>query len=130
MERTLKELRAREDELKKFDDYLQRRSLFLSWTGQADKCIRKGNLQDPYYHALFLEWIKKAEMLLDGKPLKDCKGKVKVKGKKPMVKKQRLKWKAEHKKEIREYRNNLQAEHIAKQKRQSEEKKNAAKSSL
>lgn len=122
MEQTLKIIKAREEELKQFNDYDKRHSLFLSWLGQADRCIRKGNLQDPYYHALFKEWIKKVEMLLDGRPLEECKGKVKVKGKKPMKKKQKLKWKVEHKKEIQAYRNNLQAQHIASQKNHKETK--------
>lgn len=110
MEQTLNEFKSREKELEKFSDYTQRRSLFLSWLGQADKCLRKGYLQDEYYHALFWEWIKKAEKLLDGVPLEECKGKVIVKGKKPMEKKQRIKWKAEHKKEIRQYRQKLKEE--------------------
>lgn len=107
MEQFLAELKTREKELEQFSDYTKRRALFLSWTGQADKCIRKGFLQDDYYHALFLEWCKKAEKLLEGVPLEECKGKVKVKGQKPRQKKQRLKWKAEHKKEIRAYRAEL-----------------------
>lgn len=115
MEEVLKKLKARENELEQFPDYLKRRSLFLSWLGQADKCIRKGYLQDDYYHSLFWGWIGKAEKLLEGVPIEECKGKVKIKGKKPMTKKQRLKWKAENKKEIRAYRNALQAEHMAKQ---------------
>lgn len=107
LQQILVNLRAREEELKEYPDYLKRRSLFLSWIGQADKCIRKGYLQDGYYHSLFKEWCVKAEKLLDGLPLEECKGKVKVKGQKPMAKKQRLKWKAEHKKEIRAYRAEL-----------------------
>lgn len=117
MEKALIDMKARVGELEKFDDGVKRRSLFLSWLGQADKCIRKGFLQDFYYHSLFWEWMKKAEMLLDGVPVEQCKGKVKVKGQKPMVKKQRLKWKAEHKSEIRAYRNDLQARHMANQKK-------------
>lgn len=107
LQKILADLRAKEEKLKKYPDYLKRRSLFLSWIGQADKCIRKGYLQDEYYHALFKEWCNKAEKLLEGLPLEECKGKVKVKGQKPMMKKQRLKWKAEHKKEICAYRAKL-----------------------
>lgn len=115
MEQALKELRAREAELTKYPDYEKRRSLFLSWLGQADKCIRKGFLQDEYYHALFWEWIKKAEKLVNGEPLEACKGKIRIKGKKPMQKKQRLKWKAEHKTEIRAYRKQLAIKNEEKQ---------------
>lgn len=123
LEQRLAELRERENELKQFSDYLQRRSLFLSWLGQTDKCIRKSCLQDPYYAALGEEWLNKAKGLLDGLPLEECKGKVKVKGAKPMVKKQRLKWKAEHKPEIRAYRNDLQRRNEERQRQNGKKSK-------
>lgn len=123
LEKALAEMREKVDELKQFDDYNQRRSLFLSWVGQADKCLRKGFLQDRYYHALFWEWLGKAQKLLDGLPLEECKGKVKVKGQKPMVKKQRVKWKAEHKAEIRAYRNEVQRKNEERQRQNGKKSK-------
>lgn len=116
MEQTLSKVKAREKELEKFSDYSERRNLFLSWIGQADKCIRKGNLQDPYYFALCEQWLIKCEKLLEGKPLAECKGKVKVKGAAPMTKKQRIKWKAGRKSELRAYRKELQQKNYEKQK--------------
>lgn len=116
MEQKYKEIKAREEELKKYSDCDKRISLFKSWLGQADKCIRKGNLQDPYYHDLCFEWLKKCELLLDGEPIEKAKGKVKVKNAKPMNKKQRIAWKQDKKKELREYRKKLQKENYARQK--------------
>lgn len=78
MEQILNNFKVRESELEKFDDYTKRRSLFLSWIGQADKCIRKGK-KDSYYNDLFFEWTRKIENLLDGKPLEECKGRIKIK---------------------------------------------------
>lgn len=121
MEQTLMRLKAREPELEKFPDYSKRKSLFLSWLGQANKCIRKGYLQDRYYHALFWKWVKKAEMLLNGFPLDECKGKVKVKGKHPISKKQRVAWKKERKSEIREYKNEIITKNNANQKKRNED---------
>lgn len=112
----LKEMCAREKELAQYPDYEKRRSLFLSWIGQADKCLRKGNLQDSYYFSLGKEWLAKCEKLLEGKPIEECKGKVKVKGAKPLPKKQRIKWKAERKQELRQYRKMLQQKNYERQK--------------
>lgn len=117
MEKKLKEIREREEELKKYLDYDKRIGLFKSWIGQADKCIRKGNLQDPYYFSLCNEWLKKCESLLDGNLIEKAKGKVKVKGESPMSKKQRIAWKQDKKKELRKYRKKLQDKNYARQKK-------------
>lgn len=116
MEQKYKEIKAREEELQKCADCDKRVSLFKSWLGQADKCIRKGNLQDPYYFSLCDLWLNKCELLLDGEPIEKAKGKVKVKGAKPMSKKQRIAWKQDKKKELREYRQELQKKNYEKQK--------------
>lgn len=119
MKNKLNTLRLREEELRKYPDYEKRLGLFRSWAGQADKCIRKGYLQDNYYHELFWQWIAKCEKLLEGVPIEEVKGKVKVKGAKPMQKKQRLKWKAEHKQEICTFRKQVQRENEERQKASS-----------
>lgn len=115
MKEALKKIREREDELWKYPDYQVRLGLFRSWLGQADKCQRKAKLQDPYYEKLGLAWLEKCEKLLEGIPVEEVKGKVKVKGQKAMPKKQRLKWKAEHKQEIRAYRKQVMKENERKQ---------------
>lgn len=117
MEQKLKEMKAREAELEQYPDHMERKNLFRSWIGQADKCLRKGYLQDDYYHALMLAWLDKCEMLLEGKPLEECKGKIKIKGQKPRSKKQRIAWKAERKEEIRAYRREVQRRNNERQKR-------------
>lgn len=119
MEQKLQQIKEREKELNKYEDGDKRLNLFRSWIGQADKCIRKGNLQDPYYFSLCEQWLSKCEKLLEGAPIEECKGKVKVKGQKAMPKKQRLKWKAEHKQEIRSYRKQVMKENEERQRRQN-----------
>lgn len=116
MKDKLNTLRLREEELRKYPDYEKRLGLFRSWLGQADKCQRKSKLQDPYYEALGLQWLAKCEKLLEGVPVEEVKGKVRVVGKKPMSKKQRLAWKAEHKQEIRTFRRQVQRENEERQK--------------
>lgn len=103
--------------IKDLPDYQERVSLAKSWAGQVDKCKRKQNLQDPYYGALALAWEEKIAKILSGVPLSECKGKVKVKGQKPMTKKQRIAWKQENKAEIREFRKKVQKTNEEKQRK-------------
>lgn len=119
MEEALKKIRDRKDELKKYPDADIRLNLLLSWAGQADKCIRKSKLQDPYYLDLAEAWLAKCEKLLEGVPVEEVKGKVRVAGKKPMSKKQRIAWKTEHKQEIRSFRKQVQRENEEKQHQQN-----------
>lgn len=94
-------------------DFDKRVSLISSWKGQIAYCHKK-KVKDPYFGLLALEWQKKIDKCLEGLPLAECQGKVAVKGKKPFTKKQRLAYKKEHQKEIREFRQ--------KQKRLNEER--------
>lgn len=119
MKNRLKFIRLREEELRKYPDYTERLGLFRSWVGQADKCIRKSKLQDPYYLDLAKAWLAKCEKLLEGVPVEEVKGKVHVAGKKPMSKKQRIAWKTEHKQEIRSFRKQIQKENEERQRQQN-----------
>lgn len=83
------------------DDYEKRVNLIKSWNGQINRCQKKG-LKDPYYFSLAEEWQKKIDKCLAGLPLKEVQGKVKVKGKKPMTKKQRVAYKKEQKRKRHE----------------------------
>lgn len=81
-------------------DYEKRVNLIKSWAGQISRCQKKKE-KDPYFGSLSLEWQKKIDMCLAGEPLSKCQGKVKVAGKKPFTKKQRLAYKEQKKKEKR-----------------------------
>lgn len=77
-------------------DYNKRINLIKSWEGQIKRCFKK-EAKDPYYGLLAAEWQKKIDKCLEGLPLNEVQGKVKVKGKKPFTKKQRVAYKKEQK---------------------------------
>lgn len=104
------------DKIRNLPDFQERVNLCKSWVGQAEKCQRKGHLQDEYYFALGQAWMEKVNKLLEGYPLEECKGKIKVKGAKPMSKKQRVAWKKENKSTIKAYRKKVQADNERRQK--------------
>lgn len=89
------------NKIKNLPDYNKRVNLIKSWAGQINRCLKK-NSKDPYFGQLALEWQKKIDKCLNGDPLGECQGKVKVNGKKPFTKKQRLAYKAEQKKKRHE----------------------------
>lgn len=97
-------------------DYEKRINLIKSWQGQVNKCLRK-EVKDPYFGLLAKEWQKKIDGCLEGKPLEEVQGKVKVKGHKPFTKKQRVKYKKEQKAKRHQ-------EYLAAQKKRKQERMN------
>lgn len=79
-------------------DYQKRVNLIKAWNGQIERCLKKES-KDPYFGFLAKEWQKKIDKCLAGEPLESCQGKVKVKGKKPFTKKQRVAYKKAKKKQ-------------------------------
>lgn len=82
-------------------DFAKRVALVKSWAGQINRCLKK-DAKDPYFGELAVEWQRKIDKCLNGDPLSECQGKVKVKGRKPFTKKQRLAYKAEQKRKRHE----------------------------
>lgn len=93
------------EKIKSLSDYEKRVALIQSWQGQIDYCQKK-KVKDPYFELLAQEWQKKIDLCLSGAPLSECQGKVKVKDKKPMTKKQRVAYKKEQKIRKKENDNN------------------------
>lgn len=87
------------EQIKNLSDYEKRVALIQSWQGQINYCQKK-KAKDPYFEFLAQEWQKKIDLCLAGAPLSECQGEVKVKGKKPMTKKQRIAYKKEQKAKI------------------------------
>lgn len=93
-------------------DYNKRVNLIKSWQGQIGRCQKKGE-KDPYFFELAESWQKKIDLCLAGAPLEECQGKVKVKGRKPFTKKQRLRYmkekkQAKHEEYLRQQKERMQ----------------------
>lgn len=95
------------DKIKNLPDYEKRVNLIKSWEGQRLRCLKK-EAKDPYFGELAKEWQKKINRCLSSEPLSQVQGKVKVKGKKPFTKKQRVAYKKQKKVERRNKSNEVE----------------------
>lgn len=92
------------ERIKHLPDYEKRVALIKSWQGQINRCLKKKE-KDPYFGFLAEEWQKKIDKCLAGLPLSEVQGKVKVKGKRPFTKKERVAYKKMKKEQAKNGKN-------------------------